>query len=45
MRHASPLGEMAQWGHCSFCRRIELSQATTMIDREATNKKPQRSDQ
>ena len=41
----APLGEMAQWGHCSFCRRIELSQATTMIDREATNKKPQRSDQ
>ena len=22
----SPMGEMAQWGHCSFCRRVELSE-------------------
>ena len=22
----SPMGEMAQWGHCSFCRRLQLSE-------------------
>ena len=32
----SPVGEMAQWGHCSFCRRIELSQATAVPEAEAT---------
>ena len=20
------MGEMAQWGHCSFCRRLQLSE-------------------
>ena len=41
----SPVGEMAQWGHCSFCRRIELSQATAGPEAEATARDARDSDQ
>ena len=30
----SPMGEMAQWGHCSFCRRMELSELSAQDDRD-----------
>tara|TARA_B100001175_G_scaffold129367_1_gene110003 strand:- start:186 stop:512 length:327 start_codon:yes stop_codon:yes gene_type:complete len=30
----SPMGEMAQWGHCSFCRRIQLSELSKPGERD-----------
>ena len=31
----SPAGEMALWGHCGFCRRVELSQTMPAAAEEA----------
>ena len=28
----APAGEMARWGHCSFCRRQQIAQSTTLSE-------------